>query len=132
MLPFLASLFGMAIPGMTAAGTAAAGTAGTAAAGTAGAGLPTGHMMPGDAAGGSPMSSMFGGQGGGGGSGGGGGQDEAEAMKLATGAMGTAAAGAKGGSPLIGMRYGPQNYGPQQQFDIRQLMAVLNNRSRLG
>jgi hypothetical protein len=122
MLPFLASLFGMAIPGMTAAGTAAAGTAGTAAAGTAGS-----SMFP-------DMASMFGGGSGGGqgsspmGSGGGGGQDDAEALKLAQNAMNSAAAGAKpAGSPMLGMRYGPQ-----QQIDLSQLMAVLQNRSRLG
>jgi hypothetical protein len=53
-------------------------------------------------------------------------EDEAKAMSLASGAMSTAAAGAKGDSKLIGMNYGPKN------VDISRLMAVLKNRQRLG
>jgi hypothetical protein len=52
--------------------------------------------------------------------------NEAAALKLASGAMSTAAAGAKGDSKLIGMNYGPKN------VDISRLMAVLKNRQRLG
>jgi hypothetical protein len=53
---------------------------------------------------------------------------EEQALKLSTGAMNSAAAGAKpSGTQPFSM-----GYGPQQKIDLSQLMAVLQNRSRLG
>jgi hypothetical protein len=105
MLPFLASLFGTALPGMTAAGTAAGTTA-----------MPNFTDM------------LMGSPGTGGGQSGKTPTPEDQAMKLATGAMNSAATGAKpSGTQPFSM-----SYGPQQQIDLSRLMAVLQNRSRLG